>query len=230
MTLNRPDFAGGDLAFCYLALVVFLVFAALSSISAGRPAGSPSGRCGTAKPPSRTLGVSVVQVKVIVGALGCFVAGVGGAFLAMDVGVAQPVILRDIRRPGLARRRGHPGRPVHRRCRHRRAGLRPPARRVPDLCARPWAEVPAILFGLGAISVARDPDGIVVKTGHQLRQLITLLWSAPHRGAEAVANGSSGTAVLPGHRVLGHRVLRPCLLRPRSRIISGRRTPASSLL
>jgi branched-chain amino acid transport system permease protein len=38
-----------------------------------------------------------------------------------------------------------------------------------------WAELPAILFGLGAISVARDPDGIVVSVGRRLRQLIMSL-------------------------------------------------------
>ena len=39
---------------------------------------------------ARTLGLSVVQVKVIVGALAAFVAAVGGGFIALDARVAQP--------------------------------------------------------------------------------------------------------------------------------------------
>jgi branched-chain amino acid transport system permease protein len=36
-----------------------------------------------------------------------------------------------------------------------------------------WGEVPAILFGLGAIGIARNPEGAVVQAGRQLRGLLT---------------------------------------------------------
>ena len=90
MTINRPSFASGDLAFSYLALVVFLLFAGLIVNLRRSTSGLALRAVRDSEAASRTLGVSVVQVKVIVGALGAFVAAVGGAFLAMDVGVAQP--------------------------------------------------------------------------------------------------------------------------------------------
>jgi branched-chain amino acid transport system permease protein len=60
-----------------------------------------------------------------------------------------------------------------------------------------WAEVPAILFGLGAISVAKDPDGVVVKTGRQLRQLVAAVWPAPRRTPGRVTAPSSVREVRP---------------------------------
>jgi branched-chain amino acid transport system permease protein len=50
-----------------------------------------------------------------------------------------------------------------------------------------WAELPAILFGLGAISVAKDPDGIVVRTGRQIQQLVLAHRPARHRPTGPVA-------------------------------------------
>ena len=90
VTINRPQFASGDLAFSYFALVVFLIFAALIVNLRRSTSGLALRAVRDSEAASRTLGVSVVQVKVIVGALGAFVAAVGGAFLAMDVGSAQP--------------------------------------------------------------------------------------------------------------------------------------------
>ena len=90
VTINRPTFASGNLAFSYFALVVFLIFAALIVNLRRSTSGLALRAVRDSEAASRTLGVSVVQVKVIVGALGAFVAGVGGAFLAMDAGVAQP--------------------------------------------------------------------------------------------------------------------------------------------
>ena len=218
VTLNRPDFAGGDLAFSYLALVVFLIFAALLVNLRRSTSGLALRAVRDSEAASRTLGVSVVQVKVIVGALGAFVAGVGGAFLAMDVGVAQPssfetfaglVWLAVVVTLGV---RSIAGAAI--------AGLA--FALLPGVFQTyvpvRWAEVPAILFGLGAISVARDPDGIVVKTGRQLRQLITLLWSTPHRRAEAVATASRASAAR--HLATASPRPHPPLLRPRSRIVS----------
>jgi branched-chain amino acid transport system permease protein len=40
-----------------------------------------------------------------------------------------------------------------------------------------WGEVPAILFGLGAVMVARHPEGVVLHNGRQLRLLLLRLAS-----------------------------------------------------
>jgi branched-chain amino acid transport system permease protein len=35
-----------------------------------------------------------------------------------------------------------------------------------------WDEVPAVLFGLGAVMVARNPEGAIMQNARQLRALI----------------------------------------------------------
>ncbi len=187
VTINRPTFASGDLAFCYLALVVFLVFAALIVNLRRSTSGLALRAVRDSEAASRTLGVSVVQVKVIVGALGAFVAGVGGAFLAMDAGVAQPVSFETF--AGLVWLAVVVTLGVRSITAAAIAGLA--FSLLPGVFSSyvptRWAEVPAILFGLGAISVAKDPDGIVVKTGHQVRQLVAAVRPDSHRSPRPVA-------------------------------------------
>ena len=109
----------------------------------------------------------------IVGALAAFTAAVGGGYLAMDSGVAQPgsfpvffglvwlavVVTLGVRSITAAAIAGLS------------FSLMPglfqtyvPAR---------WSEVPTILFGLGAISVARHPEGVVAQNAQKLRALLT---------------------------------------------------------
>jgi branched-chain amino acid transport system permease protein len=120
---------------------------------------------------SRTLGLNIVQVKVIVGALGAFVAAVGGGFIALDAGVAQPqtyetfaglvwlavVVTLGIRSITAAALGGLA------------FALLPGV--FQSYLPAQWGEVPALLFGLGAIMVARNPDGVVSLFANQLRWL-----------------------------------------------------------
>jgi branched-chain amino acid transport system permease protein len=179
VTLNRPGFASSDFVFCYLALAVFLIFAGLTVNLRRSTSGLALHAVRDSEAASRTLGVSVVQVKVIVGALGAFVAAVGGGFLALDARVAQPqsfetflglVWLAVVVTMGI---RSIAGAAL--------AGLTfalLPGVFQTYVPAR-WGEVPAILFGLGAISVARDPEGVVVRAGRQLRQILGAVTSPP---------------------------------------------------
>jgi branched-chain amino acid transport system permease protein len=170
VTINRPDFAGGDLAFCYIALATFGIFALLIVNLRRSTSGIALTAVRDSEPASRTLGLSVVQIKIIVGALAAFVAAIGGGFIALDAGVSQPgsyetffgliwlaiVVTLGIRSILAALI----------------AGLvftLLPAVFQNYLPAR-WLNVPGILFGLGAVMVALNPDGVVVKTGRQLRQ------------------------------------------------------------
>ena len=50
-----------------------------------------------------------------------------------------------------------------------------------------WGAVPAILFGLGAVAVARHPEGAVVQNGRQVRQLLARLGGHGERRAPAGA-------------------------------------------
>jgi branched-chain amino acid transport system permease protein len=184
VTVNRPSFAKGDMAFAYLALAVFLILAALTINLRRSTSGLALRAVRDSEKASRTLGLSVIQVKVIVGAIAAFVAAIGGGFLAMDQNIAQPqsyatflglvwlavVTTMGVRSitaavvsgmafslmPGLFATYVVGG------------GLNLPTK---------WGEVPTVLFGLGAIGVARNPEGVVAQNGRMIRQLLTGLAS-----------------------------------------------------
>jgi branched-chain amino acid transport system permease protein len=167
--VSPPSFAGSQLVFSYLALAVFAVFALLIVNLRRSTSGMALRAVRDSEPASRTLGLSVLQVKVIVGALGAFVAAVGGAFLAMDIGVAQPtefdtfaglvwlavVVTMGVRSISAAALSGM-------------AFALIPGVFQTYIPVR-WGAVPAVLFGLGALMVARNPEGVVLHTGKQVR-------------------------------------------------------------
>ncbi len=171
VVVNRPSFASGNLAFSYLALAVFLVFAALIWNLRRSTSGLALRAVRDSEPAARTSGLSVLQVKVIVGSLAAFVAAVGGGFLALYADVAQPqsyetfaglvwlavVVTMGVRSITAAAVSGL-------------AFALLPGVFQTYLPSR-WWEVPALLFGLGAISVARHPEGVVLHFGRQLRLL-----------------------------------------------------------
>ena len=80
VTLNPPKFVHTEQGFHLLRPGGVLHHRGCSSSTCDglRPAW-PSPASGPASRPSKTLGVSVLQMKVIIAALGAFVAGVGGA-------------------------------------------------------------------------------------------------------------------------------------------------------
>src|SRR5207302_8586320 len=169
---NRPGFANDDMAFAYLAFAVFIVFAVLTLNLRRSTSGLALRAVRDSKSASRTSGVSVMQVKVIVGAVAAFVAAVGGGFIAMYGRVAQPgsfatfaglvwlavVVTMGVRSITAAALSGLA------------FALLPGVFQtyVPSR----WGEVPALLFGLGAVAVARHPEGVVLFNGRQLRQLL----------------------------------------------------------
>src|SRR5206468_11133224 len=78
------------LHFTYVALAVFMGFAILTLNLRRSTSGLALRAVRDSEPAARTLGLSIIQMKVVVGALAAFVAAVGGAFVALDAGVAQP--------------------------------------------------------------------------------------------------------------------------------------------
>lgn len=208
--LNRPRFAQGDLAFSYLAFGVFAIFAILTWNLRRSTSGLALRAVRDSPSASRTLGLSVVQVKVLVGALGAFTAAVGGGFLAMDALVAQPssfstfaglvwlavVVTMGVRSVTAAVLSGI-------------AFSLLPGVLSTYLPAR-WGEVPAILFGLGAIGVAINPEGVVLHTGRQVRHLLAKLLPtrAERVGAAPLALDAmwtSGAGSSDGAEVAGAR-------------------------
>ena len=207
VTLSPPQFASGTLAFTYLALGVFVVFALLTLNLRHSTSGLSLRAVRDSEDASRTLGLSVLQVRVIVGAIAAFVAAVGGAFIAMDQGIAQPqsydtflglvwlavVVTLGVRSITAAAIAGMTFAIV-------------PAIFSTYLPLR-WTEVPTMLFGLGAIGVARHPEGVVLQTARKLRSRLAHFASAPPAGAgsgaaelEELAHAGSmaPAAVVPG--------------------------------
>ncbi len=99
-------------------------------------------------------------------------AAVGGGFLAMDAGVAQPssfatflglvwlavVVTLGIRSITAAVLAGLS------------FSLLPGV--FQTYVPTRWGEVPTVLFGLGALGVALHPEGVVLQNGRQLRRLL----------------------------------------------------------
>jgi branched-chain amino acid transport system permease protein len=193
--IDRPHFVFSDLHFTYLALAVFMVFALLTVNLRRSTSGLALRAVRDSEPAARTLGLSIIQMKVIVGALAAFVAAVGGAFIALDAGVAQPqqfstfiglawlavVATLGVRSVSAAAIGGM-------------SYALLPAIFETYVPSR-WSEVPAILFGLGAISIARHPEGIIANNSRQVRWMIAGLLSSGRKPAAPVAAASAHRAV-----------------------------------
>ena len=172
VTVHRPGFAQTDFAFSYLGLAVFAVIALLIVNLRRSTSGMALRAVRNSETASRMLGLSVIQVKVIIGAIGAFIAAVGGGFLAMYAENAQPTSfdiflgmiwlavavtwgVRSITGAALA-------------------GITLSI--MPGIFATyipvKWAVVPSVLFGLGAVSVARNPEGVIAQYARQLSDLI----------------------------------------------------------
>lgn len=188
VSVNRPSFAQGNTAFAYLTLAVFAVLALVALNLRRSTSGLALRAVRDSERGARTIGLSVVQVKVLVGAVAAFIAAVGGGLLAMQTQTAQPqdydvflglVWLAVVVSIGV---RSIVGAAL--------AGMSfalLPAVFQTYVPAR-WGDIPTMLFGLGAIGVARNPDGAVAQAGRQVRHLLAQVLagrSAP--GSPAVA-------------------------------------------
>ena len=171
--LNPPGFARGQLAFCYLAVATFVILAGITLNLRRSTTGLALRAVSDSEPAARTLGLSVVQIKVIAGALAAFIAAIGGGFLAMNQGLAQPTSFETFL--GLAWLavvvtlgvRSIIGAAV--------AGLSfslTPGLFQTYIPTR-LGEIPTILFGMGAIGVALHPEGVVLQQGRQIRRVLS---------------------------------------------------------
>jgi branched-chain amino acid transport system permease protein len=187
VTVNRPTFANGDLAFSYLAFGAFVILAVLTLNLRRSTSGLALRAVRDSPSASRTLGLSVVQVKILVATLGAFTAAIGGGFLAMDSLTAQPtsyatflglvwlavVVAMGVRSLSAAMLAGVA------------FSLLPGV--MQTYVPVRWGEVPSVLFGLGAIGIARSPEGAVLHTGRQVRGLIGKLLPSNANAAPALA-------------------------------------------
>ncbi len=176
LTVNRPEFASSDLRFAYFGLVLFLIVSLFVVNLRRSTTGLALNAARWSDPGARTSGISVVHMKVIAGSLAAFVAGFGGALLAMAQSTFQPnmafatfagvvwlavLVTIGIRSNAAALFAGV-------------TFVMAPALVQAYLPA--WvSNVLPVLFGLGAISAAKFPDGSLAEQSRQLRRLVLRL-------------------------------------------------------
>ena len=173
LTLNRPGFAASDLAYSYLCLVVFVVIALFIVNFRRSTTGLALNAARWSEAGAKTSGISVVQMKVIAGALAAFIAGLGGALLAMAQTTFQPtefatfagvvwlavLVTIGVRSNAAALIAG--------------VSFVFPAALLQYYFSTETAlpTILQILFGLGAIGAAKFPDGTLAEQSRRLRRL-----------------------------------------------------------
>ncbi len=197
LNLNRPGFASSDTAFSYLCLVVFVLVALFIVNLRGSTTGLALNAARWSEAGARTSGISVVQMKVIAGAVAALIAGIGGGLLALAQTTFQPsefatfagivwlavLVTIGIRSNAAALIAGL-------------ALVMLPALLQAYLPS--WtANLMPVLFGLGAVSVARYPDGVLAEQARRLRRL--MLRMAPNRlgDSQFIDNLQTGSPVVP---------------------------------
>ena len=175
LVMTRPSFAEGNRAFAYLTLAAFLVQGLLVLNLRRSTAGLAMSAVRWSENGSRTIGISLIQTKVLICGLATFVSAVGGGFLAMNfqstlpdsfnpfVGLVWLAVLVTLGSRSIMAALA--------------AGLL--FYLMPGLFAAylpaDLASVPTILFGLGAIALANHPEGAVAQSGRAVATFLARL-------------------------------------------------------
>jgi branched-chain amino acid transport system permease protein len=188
VALDRPSFANSDQSFIYFVLAVFAVIAILVVNLRRSTTGLAMNAVRWSENASRTMGLSVIQMKMIISALAAFVAGIGGGLFAMSTKQAVPLDYATL--AGLVWLAILVTFGVRSNVAALLAGcvfvLAPAFVQTYLQLSATWAQVPTLLFGLGAVAVAQNPEGTV----HQQAM-------AAQRALHRMTHRRSDTAVSP---------------------------------
>ncbi len=207
LNLNRPSFATTDLSYTYVCLAAFIIIALFIVNFRRSTTGLALNAARWSEAGARTSGISVVQMKVIAGGLAALIAGIGGGLLALAQTTFQPSEFATF--AGLVWLAVLVTIGVRSNAAALMAGLSfvmLPA--LTQAYLPTWtANILPVLFGLGAISAAKYPDGALAEQSRRLRRLLLHLSPGP-----------------PGN-VATRRRTRPAAerARPRRRHAAGRR-------
>jgi branched-chain amino acid transport system permease protein len=203
VTVSRPGFLSGNESFAYFALAVFVVIALIVVNLRRSTTGLALAAVRYSEPGARTVGLSVLGMKLLVAAIATFIAAVGGGLLALNYGSALPtsyttfgglvwlavfvtIGLRSITAAIIA---------------GLSFTLLPGI--VQTYLPAGWGNVPTLLFGLGAVAVAAHPDGQVAMNVRLLQGLVLKMIKggtspepAGHSAAEATGEGADVAEVL----------------------------------
>ncbi|MEU9269070.1 ABC transporter permease [Streptomyces sp. NPDC048251] len=184
--MARPAFAEDNQVFAYLALAVFLLLGLLILNVRRSTAGLAMSAVRWSENGAKTLGISVTQTKVLVSGLATYVAAIGGGFLAMNFQSTLPdsyhpfaglVWLAVLVTMGS---RSIVAALIAGVLLYVMPGV------FSSYLPSDFADVPVILFGLGAIGLATHPEGVVTQTGNNLAKLIFRRRSGTDEPAAAV--------------------------------------------
>ena len=163
VAVARPEFALSDQAFTYVALATFAILAILIVNLRRSTTGLALNAVRWSENASRTMGLSVIQMKMLVSGLAAFVAGVGGGLYAVANKQAVPQQFPTLL--GLVWLAVLVTFGVRSNIAALLAGcifvMSPAFVQSYLQLSSTWAQVPVLLFGLGAIALARNPEGTV---------------------------------------------------------------------
>jgi branched-chain amino acid transport system permease protein len=173
--VNRPGWLVSDTRFTYLTIAVFCVLAAVVVLIRSSTTGLALAAIRSSPAGARSIGTGVVGVKLLAYGVSAFIAAIAGAMLALYGGAALPDSYQAL--GGLvwiAVLVTMGARTVNAAA---LAGLSYVF--VADIfrenLSPTWGQVPTLMFGFGAIMVAKNPEGVVAQTAGQLRGLVRLL-------------------------------------------------------
>jgi branched-chain amino acid transport system permease protein len=188
VSVGRPSFALSDRGFAYLALVAFCVIALVVTTMRRSTSGLALAAIRGSETGAKTLGLNIVLAKVFVAGAAATVAGIGGGFLALYSGAAVPTNFGTFL--GLTWLAVLVTNGVRSNVAALFAGLA--FSLIPALfltyLSSGWQNVLPALFGLGAIMVVRNPDGVVVQNARQLESFV----AGRVRRRDLVTAGTSG--------------------------------------
>jgi branched-chain amino acid transport system permease protein len=190
VALDRPDFGAGplsDKAFTYFVLGVFAVIAILVVNLRRSTTGLAMNAVRWSETASRTMGLSVIQMKMLISGLAAFVAGVGGGLFAMSTKQAVPLDYATL--VGLVWLAVLVTFGVRSNVAALLAGLifvlSPAFVQTYLELSTTWAQIPTLLFGLGAVAVAQNPEGTIHQQAIAFQRALhklTRVRSTPDRG------------------------------------------------
>jgi len=173
ITVNPPGFASSQRAFAYLCFAVFVIIALFIVNFRRSTTGLALNAARWSEAGAKTSGISVVQQKVIAGALAALIAGIGGGLFAMSQSAIQPntefatfegivwlavLVTWGVRSNAAALLGG--------------VSLALLQAITQNYLPNWTSNVTPVLFGLGAVSAAKYPDGVLAEQSRRLRGLL----------------------------------------------------------
>jgi branched-chain amino acid transport system permease protein len=203
--LNRPQFASGTYAFIYFLLVVFAIVALFVLNVRRSTTGMALTAVRSSEPAAKTIGVSVLQMKMVVAGTSAFLAGIGGALLGISLNSALPANYETV--GGLVLIATVVTLGIRSNIAALLAGLA--FIMIPALVQAylpAWVgQVPAMLFGLGAVGIAQSPDGVLAMQTRQIRGVIQRWRPAAAEAPTQDGSGGSGVELARSEAELGQR-------------------------